>query len=384
MAYLQEIKHQMRQLGHLFGVDRDRPVDVSPNEATQDLVLDMLLKCHQHGLQKIRQRLEKHKAGFDAYMAEVRQNPGTVDGVLHDELCDLENGLNLVARTFKEQRPDVEIAKLIVWYASLLAKYLKDGSSELRLLEGLDQHFATPVGGFTMCCFLEELFTHHTAVMNLVSLSASVRFRPLIESNLTIVLVPGEHHAVSFPVRGPAVDATLTAFDKTALSRMHDNVETIAKEPWSGTQHDNFTFQSYVHAECALIAYLHRHKLRAYPYIGVSKLACYSCSRYIHTYNAAGKELDGFHECFFTRGTRGEICLPWVSPELGTDQDKMVQGKMIEEIKQDMEALLGRDAARRAGPGSTGIPETEKPAPAHNWASKLKEHVQEIIRGQQV
>ncbi|TFY74535.1 hypothetical protein EWM64_g9476 [Hericium alpestre] len=375
-AYLNGIRGRLLQISLSTAIDADKSTGVPSNETIQALMQNMLMDCHKHGLKKIRRRLEKRKAGFDAYMAKLSQNPARVDVALRDKLCCLQGHLNVLVRMFEEQEPDDEIAVVIVYHASSLYEYLKEGSAELYLLQELDQEFATTGDGFTMRRFFEKLFAYYTAVMDLVSVTGSVAFWPLIKCNFTVVLVPGEHHVVSFPVRGQAVDAILTTFQETALRHMHDSVEKTAKEPWSGYLDNAFTFQSHVHAVCALISYLHRQQIRTYRYLGISKLACYSCSRYINAYNALSEELDGSQEDFFMRGTRGKIYLPWILPHLGADRDQRIQENMMEEIRWDMEALLGREAMRQARPGSTDISESENASSTFGLCPDIEDRIE--------
>ncbi|TFY79143.1 hypothetical protein EWM64_g4869 [Hericium alpestre] len=224
-VYLQYIKNQILQIGlAVVPTDPDESIEVPFSATTQTLTFDLLMKCHKHGMKKIRRRLEKQKANYDTYMDKLRQDARSVDTMLHEKLCQFQDHLNEVAKIFKTKLSDDFMATMIVHHAPLFSKYLKEGSSELRLLQVLHEKFdeytvlsmasflifaylfSVPVShGFSMQRFFKKLFTHYTAAMNVVSLAGSVCFRPLLKSHFTIVLVPEEHHTVSFPVRGQAV-----------------------------------------------------------------------------------------------------------------------------------------------------------------------------------
>lgn len=110
----------------------------------------------------------------------------------------------------------------------------------------------------------------------------------------------------------------------------------------------------YPHPELTLLSYLHSSSLDVYPYIGLSRPACYACYRLWDAYNAKANPRSDLP--YHLDGPDSTLRLPWVLPldlaldrsfvEDGSDDSIRLNGPMWEQfartVKQDVRDLWMR------------------------------------------
>lgn len=96
-----------------------------------------------------------------------------------------------------------------------------------------------------------------------------------------------------------------------------------------------------IHCECALLAFLYKKNISAYPFIGASKLSCYACHVFFKAYNSS--ILNDTRPALYTNGTHGKIYIPWVAPQL----DMVGRGPQVldAKVQVEMRELLKKDFA---------------------------------------
>ena len=89
------------------------------------------------------------------------------------------------------------------------------------------------------------------------------------------------------------------------------------------------------HYECGLLAYIHRHDIDIFPYIGVSKLSCELCSLYFQAYRAVK------HPPIWTRGRHGTMPFPWICPTTGSlsDVEECMRVNILDNLRRRLQAV---------------------------------------------
>jgi hypothetical protein len=100
--------------------------------------------------------------------------------------------------------------------------------------------------------------------------------------------------------------------------------------------------QAPVHCECALVHYFNNPRvasaeMRPMDYLGVSKLSCNACARFIKASNKYSNRK------FYTRGCHGKWYFPWVSPP----SHQLVSRTFQESMSRYIVALLESEGGAR-------------------------------------
>jgi hypothetical protein len=101
-----------------------------------------------------------------------------------------------------------------------------------------------------------------------------------------------------------------------------------------------------VHCESALISYLHRNpSFPAFSYIGVSKLSCKPCHRWLSAYNQHANS-----GCYYTKGSHDKWYLGWKTPLLDEETQAKVDEVLVHKVEQEYcakEKELGKARAKK-------------------------------------
>jgi hypothetical protein len=107
-----------------------------------------------------------------------------------------------------------------------------------------------------------------------------------------------------------------------------------------------------IHAELAMLSSIEAGTIKAFPYIGVSKLSCLMCSSYIEAYSQTATNR------ISVRGCHGKVYPSWAWPTmLGTHHERIRSiflEKIREELKQDFERFTAYRRTRRQSDSSVG------------------------------
>jgi hypothetical protein len=151
---------------------------------------------------------------------------------------------------------------------------------------------------------------------------------------------------------GKLIEDTLKKHESVTANRTRLR-EIVTVTQWKFFQNDG-SVQAPVHCECALVHYFNNPRvasaeMRPMDVLGVSKLSCNACARFIEASNKYSNRK------FHTRGCHGKWCFPWALPPSHQQVSSTFQESMSRYI---VELLVWKRVARHRSNCDTSCPWT--------------------------
>ncbi|KAG0639849.1 hypothetical protein HOY80DRAFT_1043738 [Tuber brumale] len=373
VSHLNNIWRKLQNLSDEYAKQRTKESEdpqarsppIPPKVATP-LKVEIFRDIFQYSLEKQMKRIEKWGARLGNFISKLLQHR-TVDDLvgLEQNLYSAVVALLLVVRLVTRLHGDAENTltdsewEAVYWYSMQANEDLKlvldvDYGLNCEALV-LEIHADRSGDPFQLRRALEKLTSLSCHIESLIGFAHSPRLRPALQYDMSISPVPNHPRNVRLPTSRKRWKSFLeTAFGGHQLWQEADAVKLSQK----------FRLENYVcpiHCECALIQYLRvkQHddwdNVRAFNYIGVSKLSCSACRIWMEAVN----EQHGPQ--FYTRGSHGKWYWPWGMPreepkeesleEAGEPLEEKMARKVFKEYLMQMRLL---DPRQRVGSDSSG------------------------------
>ena len=240
---------------------------------------------------------------------------------------------------------------------SLFGKWVMISDLQANFTSVLDSPLC-PEKAFRLRHALEKLTSLARHIQYLISLTASHRFRHVLQYHMSISTVPGQTRTVELP---------------ESQDQWKPFLEIAAGRKFRWQEVDAVKLARYfkknilvcpAHCECVLAQYLTaKHSdtwdnIPAFSYIGTSKLTCSACSIWLEAFNEVGQRT------FYTQGSDGKWYWPWGMPQGGESLTETMARVSLEKtaprksLEESMAAKISSEYIRHLNRQGLYIPDS--------------------------
>ncbi|RPA91709.1 hypothetical protein L873DRAFT_1794700 [Choiromyces venosus 120613-1] len=340
-----------------------------PPKVANPLKIEIFCDIYQYSLEKQIKRIEKWSARLTDFIGDLLQRRA-VDGLerlernLYSATVALVLAAELVSRLDEDPENTLTDAEWETVYRQSMqanehAKLVLDVDNGLDCENlALEIHDDHPGDPFPLRRALRKLTSLPYHIESLIGFAHSPRLRPALQYEMSIFPVPNQPRNVQLPT----TLGQWKSFLEAAYGGHHPSQKAQATKLSSRfrprDKESSVHYKCPVHCECALIQYLQvkQHNdwdnIRAFNYIGVSKLSCRACCTWIEAFNEQGGPE------FYTRGSHGKWYWPWGVPweESLEEAEESLGEKMARKVyKEYLTQMRLPDPRRRRFADSSGV-----------------------------
>ena len=343
ISHLQSVLDQLHIIAdrcHRFQNEGEKPYPGLSPHTSRAIIDSQHLKesIYRHSLEKFTSRINKRYGPFMAFMARLgkymaRLGKYMAKGALEEEQKTWEtlrhaqeivkNITNFLPTKFKYDEMVNWLDMLYCDVREVLGK-TAGKTAVSNAVEGkhpwvvgvnLSSNGETHTGAdgtvFPLERYLQKVVAIHSHCRVLIEFAQSPRLRRFTKKSFQIRTVPSMMKTIPSPSGlAELIADTLNGHDLEIAVRVRlDRFVSATQRIYF--QNDD-PARAPVHCECALVQHFKKNRGQSTPpmhYLGVSKLSCNACAKFIEASNKHS------NQTFYTRGCRGKWYFPWALPQ---------------------------------------------------------------------